>query len=235
MSKNEKIIVIGGGLAGCEAAWQIANLGLEVELYEMRPKVKTDAHKTDNLAELVCSNSFRSDDMNNNAVGLLHAEMRELNSLIMKSADKNKIPAGGALAVDREEFSKSVHDSIISHPLIKIINQEYKYLPNKSIKAIIATGPLTSKALTEQIIDSTGNENLAFFDAIAPIVYKDSIDMNVAWFQSRYDKIGTSGDKAAYINCPLNKEEYIDFVNKLINAEYTDFKEWEKNTPYFES
>ena len=142
--------------------------------------------------------------------------MRELNSLIMKSADKNKIPAGGALAVDREEFSKSVHESIISHPLIKIINQEYKHLPNKSVKAIIATGPLTSKDLAEKIIDSTGNDNLAFFDAIAPIVYKESIDMNIAWFQSRYDKIGTSGDKAAYINCPLNKDEYIDFVNKLI-------------------
>jgi len=235
MSKNKNIVIVGGGLAGCEAAWQIANLGLEVHLYEMRPKVMTEAHKTDNLAELVCSNSFRSDDMNNNAVGLLHAEMRELNSLIMKSADKNKIPAGGALAVDREEFSKSVHESIISHPLIKIINQEYKHLPNKSVKAIIATGPLTSKDLAEKIIDSTGNDNLAFFDAIAPIVYKDSIDMNIAWFQSRYDKIGTSGDKAAYINCPLNKDEYIDFVNKLINAEYTDFKEWEKSTPYFES
>ena len=180
MDKNKKIIVVGGGLAGCEAAWQIANLGLEVHLYEMRPKVMTEAHKTDNLAELVCSNSFRSDDMNNNAVGLLHAEMRELNSLIMKSADKNKIPAGGALAVDREEFSKSVHESIISHPLIKIINQEYKHLPNKSVKAIIATGPLTSKELAEKIIDSTGNDNLAFFDAIAPIVYKDSIDMNIA-------------------------------------------------------
>ena len=235
MSKNKNIVIVGGGLAGCEAAWQIANLGLEVHLYEMRPKVMTEAHKTDNLAELVCSNSFRSDDMNNNAVGLLHAEMRELNSLIMKSADKNKIPAGGALAVDREEFSKSVHESIISHPLIKIINQEYKHLPNKSVKAIIATGPLTSKDLAEKINDSTGNDNLAFFDAIAPIVYKDSIDMNIAWFQSRYDKIGTSGDKAAYINCPLNKNEYIDFVNKLINAEYTDFKEWEKSTPYFES
>ena len=137
MSKNKNIVIVGGGLAGCEAAWQIANLGLKVHLYEMRPKVMTEAHKTDNLAELVCSNSFRSDDMNNNAVGLLHAEMRELNSLIMKSADKNKIPAGGALAVDREEFSKSVHESIISHPLIKIINQEYKYLHNESVKAII--------------------------------------------------------------------------------------------------
>ena len=137
MDKNKKIIVVGGGLAGCEAAWQIANLGLEVHLYEMRPNVKTEAHKTDSLAELVCSNSFRSDDMHNNAVGLLHAEMRELNSLIMNSADKNKIPAGGALAVDREEFSKSVHQSIVKHPLIKIINQEYKYLPNKSIKAIL--------------------------------------------------------------------------------------------------
>ena len=235
MAKNKKIVVIGGGLAGCEAAWQIANLGLEVVLYEMRPKVKTDAHQTNKLAELVCSNSFRSDDMHNNAVGLLHAEMRELNSLIMKSADKNKIPAGGALAVDRDKFSNSVHENIINHPLIKIIHQEYTNLPDTSLKAIIATGPLTSKKLTDDIIKTTGNNNLAFFDAIAPIVYKDSIDMNVAWFQSRYDKIGTSGDKAAYINCPLNKNEYIDFVNKLKNAEYTEFKKWEKNTPYFES
>ena len=234
MNKN-KIIVIGGGLAGCEAAWQIASLGFEVDLYEMRPKVKTEAHISDNLAELVCSNSFRSDDMNNNAVGLLHAEMRELNSLIISCADKNKIPAGGALAVDREQFSQSVHKSILEHPLINIIHEEYKNLPDISNKAIIATGPLTSKSLTHNIIKSTGNENLAFFDAIAPIVYSDSINMDIAWFQSRYDKIGTLGDKAAYINCPLNKDEYINFVNKLKNAEYTEFKEWEKNTPYFES
>lgn len=235
MSIKNKIIVIGGGLAGCEAAWQIANMGLQVDLYEMRPKVKTDAHQTAHLAELVCSNSFRSDDMNNNAVGLLHAEMRQLKSLIMMSADKHKIPAGGALAVDREEFSKSVHDNIVSHPLINLINQEYTDLPDNSVKAIVATGPLTSIKLTENIIKSTNNKNLAFFDAIAPIIYKDSIDMNIAWYQSRYDKIGTSGDKAAYINCPLNKDQYIDFVNKLNNANYTEFKEWEKNTPYFES
>lgn len=235
MSIKNKIIVIGGGLAGCEAAWQIANMGLQVDLYEMRPKVKTDAHQTAHLAELVCSNSFRSDDMNNNAVGLLHAEMRQLKSLIMMTADKHKIPAGGALAVDREEFSKSVHDNIVSHPLINLINQEYTDLPDNSVKAIVATGPLTSIKLTENIIKSTNNKNLAFFDAIAPIIYKDSIDMNIAWYQSRYDKIGTSGDKAAYINCPLNKDQYIDFVNKLNNANYTEFKEWEKNTPYFES
>lgn len=234
MDKN-KIIIIGGGLAGCEAAWQIACLGFEVDLYEMRPKVKTEAHISDNLAELVCSNSFRSDDMNNNAVGLLHAEMRELNSLIISCADKNKIPAGGALAVDREKFSQSVHKSILEHPLINIIHNEYTDLPDFSNKAIIATGPLTSKSLTQKIIESTGNENLAFFDAIAPIVYSDSINMDIAWLQSRYDKIGTLGDEDAYINCPLNKDQYINFVNKLKNAEYTEFKEWEKNTPYFES
>ena len=234
MNKN-KIIIIGGGLAGCEAAWQIASLGFKVDLYEMRPKVKTEAHISDNLAELVCSNSFRSDDMNNNAVGLLHAEMRELNSLIISCADKNKIPAGGALAVDRVKFSQSVHKSILEHPLINIIHEEYKNLPDFSKKAIIATGPLTSKSLTQNIIKSTGNENLAFFDAIAPIVYSDSINMDIAWLQSRYDKIGTLGDEDAYINCPLNKDEYINFVNKLKNAEYTEFKEWEKNTPYFES
>ena len=234
MNKN-KIVVIGGGLAGCEAAWQLASLGFEVDLYEMRPKVKTEAHISDNLAELVCSNSFRSDDMNNNAVGLLHAEMRELNSLIISCADKNKIPAGGALAVDRDQFSQSVHKIILEHPLINIIHKEYKNLPDSSKKAIIASGPLTSKSLTQNIIKSTGNENLAFFDAIAPIVYSDSINMNIAWLQSRYDKIGTLGDEAAYINCPLNKAEYINFVNKLKNAEYTEFKEWEKNTPYFES
>ena len=227
MNKN-KIIVIGGGLAGCEAAWQIASLGFNVDLYEMRPKVKTEAHVSDNLAELVCSNSFRSDDMNNNAVGLLHAEMRELNSLIMKCADKNKIPAGGALAVDREKFSQSVHKSIIDHPLINIIHKEYTNLPEISNKAIIATGPLTSRSMTQKIIESTGNENLAFFDAIAPILYSDSINMDIAWLQSRYDKVGTLGDEAAYINCPLNKIEYINFVNKLKNAEYTEFKEWEK-------
>ena len=234
MNKN-KIVVIGGGLAGCEAAWQLASLGFEVDLYEMRPNVKTEAHISDNLAELVCSNSFRSDDMNNNAVGLLHAEMRELNSLIISCADKNKIPAGGALAVDREQFSQSVHKIILEHPLINIIHKEYKNLPDFSKKAIIASGPLTSKSLTQNIIKSTGNENLAFFDAIAPIVYSDSINMDIAWLQSRYDKIGTLGDEAAYINCPLNKAEYINFVNKLKNAEYTEFKEWEKNTPYFES
>ena len=234
MNKN-KIVVIGGGLAGCEAAWQLASLGFEVDLYEMRPNVKTEAHISDNLAELVCSNSFRSDDMNNNAVGLLHAEMRELNSLIISCADKNKIPAGGALAVDREQFSQSVHKIILEHPLINIIHEEYKNLPDFSKKAIIASGPLTSKSLTQNIIKSTGNENLAFFDAIAPIVYSDSINMDIAWLQSRYDKIGTLGDEAAYINCPLNKAEYINFVNKLKNAEYTEFKEWEKNTPYFES
>ena len=232
---NKEIIIIGGGLAGCEAAWQVASRKIPVILYEMRPNKKTDAHITDSLAELVCSNSFRSDDMYNNAVGLLHAEMRELNSLIMKCADLNKIPAGGALAVDRNAFSKSVHNAIMNNPLITVINEEFTNLPSNSYNSIIATGPLTSNTLALNIIKATGNDNLAFFDAIAPIVYKDSIDMEVAWFQSRYDKIGTTGDEAAYINCPLNKEQYSFFVTSLINANYTTFKQWEKDTPYFKS
>jgi methylenetetrahydrofolate--tRNA-(uracil-5-)-methyltransferase len=232
---QNRIIVVGGGLAGSEAAWQIANLGLYVDLYEMRPNVTTEAHLTDHLAELVCSNSFRSDDINNNAVGLLHAEMRELNSLIMKCADKNKIPAGSALAVDREGFSKSVHKKILEHPLINIINEEFTDLPDTNTKSIIATGPLTSKNMIQNIIKTTGNKNLAFFDAIAPIIYKESIDMNIAWYQSRYDKIGTSGDQASYINCPLNKNDYKEFIYKLTKAKYIKFKDWEKNTPYFES
>ncbi|MBT7076461.1 MAG: methylenetetrahydrofolate--tRNA-(uracil(54)-C(5))-methyltransferase (FADH(2)-oxidizing) TrmFO, partial [Pelagibacterales bacterium] len=236
MQLNDKeIIIIGGGLAGCEAAWQVASRKIPVILYEMRPNKKTDAHITDSLAELVCSNSFRSDDMYNNAVGLLHAEMRELNSLIMKCADLNKIPAGGALAVDRKAFSQSVHNAIMNNPLITVINEEFTNLPSNSYNAIIATGPLTSNTLALNIIKATGNDNLAFFDAIAPIVYKDSIDMEVAWFQSRYDKIGTTGDEAAYINCPLNKEQYNLFVTSLINANYTTFKQWEKDTPYFKS
>ena len=236
MQLNDKeIIIIGGGLAGCEAAWQVASRKIPVILYEMRPNKKTDAHITDSLAELVCSNSFRSDDMYNNAVGLLHAEMRELNSLIMKCADLNKIPAGGALAVDRKAFSQSVHNAIMNNPLITVINEEFTNLPSNSYNSIIATGPLTSNTLALNIIKATGNDNLAFFDAIAPIVYKDSIDMEVAWFQSRYDKIGTTGDEAAYINCPLNKEQYNFFVTSLINANYTTFKQWEKDTPYFKS
>ena len=225
------IYVIGGGLAGSEAAWQIARKGLPVHLYEMRPTRNTDAHITDGLAELVCSNSFRSDDCDYNAVGLLHEEMRLLGSLIFKSADANRIPAGGALAVDRNGFSSYVQTAIDSEPLITVLRQELTSIDfEEDDSVIIATGPLTSPALSQAIINITGSENLAFFDAIAPIVYKDSIDFNKAWFQSRYDK----GDGADYINCPLDQRQYEDFVQDLIESEKISFHKWEENTPYFE-
>jgi len=219
--------IIGGGLAGCEAAWQAANSGVSVILHEMRPTRKTEAHITENLAELVCSNSLRSDDIEN-AVGLLHEEMRRCDSLIMQAAEKNKVPAGSALAVDREGFSGFIQEKLAAHPRITIKREEIKKLPEKE-PAIIATGPLTAPELTKDILAITGEENLAFFDAIAPIVYKDSIDFSKAWFQSRYDK----GEGKDYINCPLDKEQYYEFVNDLLAGEKTDFKEWEKNTPYF--
>ncbi len=229
-NKNS-VHIVGGGLAGCEAAWQLAERNIDVILHEMRPIKNTDAHQTDKLAELVCSNSFRSDDADYNAVGLLHYEMRKLKSLIMHAADKNKIPAGSALAVDREGFSKTVHKSISDHPRIKIITEEIETLKDKKwSKVIISTGPLTSSSLSNSLIEITGEESLAFFDAIAPIVTKESINFNIAWYQSRYDK----GDGNDYINCPLNKEEYNYFYNLLIKSEKVNFKEWEKNTPYFE-
>lgn len=226
--------IIGGGLAGSEAAWQLAEAGVPVVLHEMRPERSTDAHQTDGLAELVCSNSFRSDDSNQNAVGLIHWEMRRLGSLIMRAADANQVPAGGALAVDRDGFSQAVTDALEAHPLIEIVRKEIQSLSliDCDIK-IIATGPLTSSALAEEIATLTGNEGLAFFDAIAPIVYRESINMDVAWFQSRYDKVGPGGSGADYINCPMTREQYEAFVAGLVVGEKTSFKEWE-GTPYFD-
>jgi len=222
--------IIGGGLAGSEAAWQCARRGLAVTLIEMRPERATDAHVTDGLAELVCSNSFRSDDAEGNAVGLLHAEMRRLDSLIMAAADRNKVPAGGALAVDREAFSRDVQASLEAHPNVTVTRGEITALPDDTDgPVIIATGPLTSSALAEAIRAETGEDQLAFFDAIAPIIHKDSINFDVAWFQSRYDK----GDGADYINCPMDRDQYGAFLDALMAAEKVAFKEWE-GTPYFE-
>ena len=232
---NIPIHIIGAGLAGVEAAWQIAKRKIPVILHEMRPFRTSEAHKTDYLAELVCSNSFRSDDSSNNAVGLLHYEMRKMGSLVMECGDKNKIPAGSAMAVDRENFSKSIQDKIINNPYINLIREEVNYIPDDWMQTIISTGPLTSKNFSNYIIKITGNDYLDFFDAIAPIVYKDSIDFNIAWFQSRYDKSNFDGDGKDYINCPLDENEYKNLVNKLIHSDNIEFKEWEKNTPYFES
>ena len=234
---NDKatIHVIGGGLAGSEAAWQIANTGVNVVLHEMRPVRTTDAHRTDSLAELVCSNSFRSDDAANNAVGLLHAELRRLNSLIMRSADANQVPAGGALAVDRDGFSAAVSAALAAHSKIEIHREEVAGLPPADWQnVIIATGPLTSPALADAIRQLSGEDALAFFDAIAPIVHRDSINMDVAWFQSRYDKVGPGGNGADYLNCPMTRDQYEAFVDALLEGEKTDFKEWETNTPYFD-
>ncbi|WEX07315.1 methylenetetrahydrofolate--tRNA-(uracil(54)-C(5))-methyltransferase (FADH(2)-oxidizing) TrmFO [Chelativorans sp. AA-79] len=228
------IHVIGGGLAGSEAAWQAAEAGVPVILHEMRPVRGTDAHKTDGLAELVCSNSFRSDDAETNAVGLLHAEMRLAGSLIMRAGDANQVPAGGALAVDREGFSQAVTRFLEEHPLITIVREEVSGLPPVEWdQAIIATGPLTAPSLAEAIRAATGAEALAFFDAIAPIVHFDTIDMNVCWFQSRYDKTGPGGTGKDYINCPMDKAEYEAFIQALLDGEKTAFKEWE-GTPYFD-
>lgn len=229
------IHVIGGGLAGSEAAWQIAQMGVPVILHEMRGVTKTDAHHTDNCAELVCSNSFRSDDSEYNAVGLIHWEMRELNSLIMQAAEIHKVPAGGALAVDRDGFAEHVTKILEEHPLITIIREEIHGLPPEEWEnVIIATGPLTGTGLAEAIKNVSGEESLAFFDAIAPIIHRESINMDVAWFQSRYDKAGPGGTGKDYINCPMNKEEYLAFIAELTSAPVTEFKEWEQNTPYFE-
>ncbi|HER27165.1 MAG TPA: methylenetetrahydrofolate--tRNA-(uracil(54)-C(5))-methyltransferase (FADH(2)-oxidizing) TrmFO [Rhodospirillales bacterium] len=230
--------IIGGGLAGSEAAWQAARLGLAVVLHEMRPERGTDAHQTDGLAELVCSNSFRSDDADFNAVGLLHQEMRTLGSLIMAKADLNRVPAGGALAVDREGFSQAVEQAIENEPLITLDRREISGpIPPDWDSVVIATGPLTSPGLGAVIANMTGAESLAFFDAIAPIVHKDSIDFSKAWFQSRYDKaalgVPGGGDGKDYINCPLDEEQYDTFINALIDGDKTEFKEWQ-GTPYFE-
>ncbi len=226
--------VIGGGLAGSEAAWQIAKAGVSVVLHEMRPQRATEAHKTGFCAELVCSNSIRSDDATGNAVGVLHREMRAMDSLIMRTADAHKVPAGGALAVDRDGFADSVTRELENEPLITILREEMAGLPPADWdNVIVASGPLTSPALAEAIGKLTGEAELAFFDAIAPIVHRDSIDMDKAWFQSRYDKAGPGGTGADYINCPLDRAQYEAFVNALIVGEKTEFKEFEK-TPYFD-
>jgi methylenetetrahydrofolate--tRNA-(uracil-5-)-methyltransferase len=234
MTKIEPIHVVGGGLAGSEAAWQIAQAGAPVVLHEMRPVRGTHAHKTDGLAELVCSNSFRSDDAETNAVGLLHQEMRRLGSLIMANGDAHQVPAGGALAVDRDGFSAAVTRALEAHPLVTINRGEVAGLPPEEWSSVIvATGPLTSPALAEAILSLTGEKELAFFDAIAPIVYRESINMDVAWFQSRYDKVGPGGTGKDYINCPMTREQYDAFVDALIAGDKTEFKEWE-GTPYFD-
>ena len=228
------IHVIGGGLAGSEAAWQIAEAGVRVVLHEMRPMRKTEAHQTDGLAELVCSNSFRSDDAQANAVGVLHREMRRMGSLVMAAADSNQVPAGGALAVDRDGFSQAVTARLSAHPLIEIARGEIAGAPPPDWdNVVVATGPLTSPALAEAIGALTGEADLAFFDAIAPIVHKESIDMSKAWFQSRYDKTGPGGTGSDYINCPLDKTQYEAFVDALIDSDVALAKEWE-GTPYFD-
>ncbi len=234
-SSIKSVHIVGGGLAGSEAAWQLVSAGVPVVLHEMRPVRGTEAHLTDSLAELVCSNSFRSDDAQNNAVGLLHEEMRRAGSLIMRAADRHKLPAGGALAVDRHGFSAAVQEALLAHPLVTLERSEVAGLPPESWDSVIvATGPLTSPALADAISALTGQESLAFFDAIAPIVHYESIDLSIAWKQSRYDKGGPGGDGADYLNCPMNKAEYEAFVAALLAGEKTEFKEWEANTPYFQ-
>ncbi len=229
------IHIIGGGMAGSEAAWQAANMGVPVILHEMRPHRGTDAHKTDGLAELVCSNSFRSDDKDYNAVGLLHEEMRMCHSIQMREAAKAAVPAGGALAVDRDIFSDGVTKALTEHPLVTIERGEIAGLPPEDWDSvIIATGPLTSPPLAEAIRALSGEDSLAFFDAIAPIIHYESINFDRAWFQSRYDKEGPAGTGKDYINCPMNKDEYLAFIDALLTSEKMEFKEWEKNTPYFE-
>ncbi len=236
MSTPSPIHVIGGGLAGSEAAWQIARTGVPVILHEMRgvPGVKTDAHQTDGLAELVCSNSFRSDDWEYNAVGLLHAEMRRLDSVIMACGDAHQVPAGGALAVDREGFSAAVTARLEAHPLITVVREEIGGLPPADWDSVIvATGPLTSPALADAILELTGEESLSFFDAIAPIVHADTINFDIAWRQSRYDKAGPGGDAAAYVNCPMDKAQYEAFIDALLSGPKAEFKDWE-HVPYFD-
>ena len=228
------IHVVGGGLAGCEAAYSLAKAGVPVVLHEMRPVRATAAHRTDTLAELVCSNSFRSDDAENNAVGVLHREMRRLGSLVMQAADAHQVPAGGALAVDRDGFADAVQAAILAEPLITVDRGEVTGLPPEEWgPTIIATGPLTSPALAEAILKETGEQSLAFFDAIAPIVHYDSIDFDVAWRQSRYDKAGPGGDAEAYVNCPMDRAQYDAFIDALLAAEKTEFREFE-GTPYFD-
>ena len=226
--------VVGGGLSGSEAAWQLARRGGPVVLHEMRPFRGTAVHKTGQFAELVCSNSFRSDDAEGSAIGLLHAEMRGLDSLVLRAADRHKLPAGGALAVDRDGFADAITAALQAEPLIAIDRSEIAALPADWDRVIVATGPLTSPQLAETIRSITGEDALSFFDAIAPIVHRDSIDFDVAWFQSRYDKAGPAGSGADYINCPLTREQYDGFVDALLAGDKVAFHEFEKATPYFD-
>ena len=231
---NKRVAIIGGGLAGTEAAWQLALLGIPCSLFEMRPEVKTAAHKTTYLAELVCSNSFRSDDDECNAVGQLHWEMRKSKGLIISVGDNTRIPAGSAMAVDREKFSSQVTEMVKNNPLIDVINEEVCDLNLLDFNEIIvATGPLTSRNLLTSIGKFTESENLFFYDAIAPTVYADSIDFEKSWFQSRYDKGSTKEEKEAYLNCPMSKEQYKKFIDDLLSSDQSDFKEWEKDVPFF--
>ncbi|MFK7937836.1 MAG: methylenetetrahydrofolate--tRNA-(uracil(54)-C(5))-methyltransferase (FADH(2)-oxidizing) TrmFO [Roseovarius sp.] len=229
---SETLHIIGGGMAGSEAAWQAANMGVQVVIHEMRPKVETFAHRTGDLAEMVCSNSFRSDDDEQNAVGLLHWEMRAANGLIMSTADKHRLPAGGALAVDRDPFAASVTAALKAHPNISVSYEEITALPTDG-HWIIATGPLTSDALSSAVAAETGAAALAFFDAIAPILYHDSIDMTRAWMQSRYDKGDTEAERTAYLNCPMDRDQYEAFIDALLSADKTEFKEGE-TAKYFD-
>ncbi|HUV32920.1 MAG TPA: methylenetetrahydrofolate--tRNA-(uracil(54)-C(5))-methyltransferase (FADH(2)-oxidizing) TrmFO, partial [Devosiaceae bacterium] len=234
MATGPQIHVIGGGLAGCEAAWQSAATGARVVLHEMRPEKGTEAHKTDRLAELVCSNSFRSDDAEHNAVGLLHEEMRRCGSLILGAADAHKLPAGGALAVDREGFSEAVTAAVAGHPNIAVERGEIAGLPPAEWdNVIVATGPLTSKPLAEALLALTGRQALAFYDAIAPIVHADSIDRRVVWAQSRYDKPGPGGGTADYLNCPMTEGQYDAFIDALLAAEEHVYNDFDR-TPYFD-
>jgi methylenetetrahydrofolate--tRNA-(uracil-5-)-methyltransferase len=230
----QPVHVIGGGLAGSEASWQIARRGVPVVLHEMRPLCSTAAHKTGQFAELVCSNSFRSDDAEASAIGLLHAEMRRLGSLVMRAADANKVPAGGALAVDRDGFASEITAALEREPLVAIRREEIRDPPPQWDNVIVATGPLTSPALAETILSLTGEAALAFFDALAPIVHRDSIDFGIAWFQSRYDKAGPAGSGADYINCPLTRAQYDAFIDALLAGDKTVFREFETATPYFD-
>lgn len=226
--------IIGGGLAGSEAAWQLARRGVRVRLSEMRGSGETTpAHQTESLAELVCSNSFRSDDDQRNAVGLLHHEMRRLDSLVMRAAETAKVPAGSALAVDRDVFSSEIERALSALPTLTIVRERVDTLPESGL-TIVATGPLTAATLAEQIGERTGMEALAFFDAIAPIVHRDSIDMDICWMQSRWDRGAAEGDGKDYINCPLDKEQYQAFRQGLLDGQKTEFKEWEESTPYFD-
>ncbi len=230
----QPVHVVGGGLSGSEAAWQLARRGVPVVLHEMRPTRATAAHKTGQFAELVCSNSFRSDDADGSAIGLLHAEMRRLDSLVLRAADGHKLPAGGALAVDRDGFAAAITAALEAEPLIAIDRSEIAAVPADWDSVIIATGPLTSPQLADTIRSITGEDALSFFDAIAPIMHRDSIDFDVAWFQSRYDKAGPAGSGADYINCPLTHEQYDSFVDALLAGDKVAFHEFEKTTPYFD-